>query len=388
MSIKHSLTNDEGYQETEELLFHLIAELESVYGQAHEEMLGKAKKFLAWFIAKDRQKYNSMKRGELSKEEYQRWRMTYMTLGRNNYEMLDVLSSDLSNVNIIAASMINGYLPEVYAVNTNWTEFTIEKDLKIKTSFSLFDETTVEKIIKEKPDLLPKAKIDIPLDKRWNKEKLNSAIVQGVLQGETIDEIAARLADVTDMNKNSSVRNAATMTTAAQNAGRVDTYKRAQDMGITVRQRWIATLDGHTRSSHRKCDGEIRKIGELFSNGLKYPGDPSGAPAEVYNCRCAISAVVDKQRFELSNRDVRELERWSDSYDEWKKEKGQSTKPMTRAARNVNRDMDMHEEYKSLLGKRVPTRFKDFQDLKYNHFDEWRSMVSAARKARNKKRRT
>lgn len=386
MSIKHSLTNDEGYQETEELLFYLIAELESVYGQAHEEMLGKAKKFLAWFIAKDRQKYNSMKKGELSKEEYQRWRMTYMTLGRNNYEMLDVLSSDLSNVNIIAASMINGYLPEVYAVNTNWAEFTIERGLKIKTSFSLFDEATVEKIIKEKPDLLPKAKIDIPLDKRWNKEKLNSAIVQGVLQGETIDEIAVRLADVTDMNKNSSVRNAATMTTAAQNAGRVDTYKRAQDIGITVRQRWIATLDGHTRSSHRKCDGEIRKIGEPFSNGLKYPGDPSGAPAEVYNCRCAISAVVDKQRFELSNRDVRELERWGDSYDEWKKEKGQSTKPMTRAARNVNRDMDMHEEYKSLLGKRVPTRFKDFQDLKYNHFDEWRSMVSAARKARNKKR--
>lgn len=380
------MLTDEGYIETEEMLFDMTAELESVYGQAYTEMFDKAKRFLEWFIAMDALKRNLYDKGELSKEEYQQWRSTQLLTGRQAYSMVDTLATDLSNVNLIAASIINGYMPEVYAVNTNWTEYTIEKTLKVDTSFTLFDEPTVERLVRDKPNLLPKAEIDIPMDKRWNKEKLNSAITQGILQGETTDEIARRLAAVTDMNQNSAVRNAATMTTSAQNGGRNDTIKRAEGMGISIKKRWLATLDGHTRPTHRQCDGEERETGKLFSNGLEFPGDPNGKPAEVYNCRCCLVSVVDKQKTELSDRDVRELDRWDMSYDEWKEVKGQHKQPITRAARNVNRDMDMHEEYMSLLGKQVPSRFKDFQELKYKHPDKWRQMVSAARKARNKKR--
>lgn len=377
---------DIGYDETEDILFNITAKLESVYGQAYNETYEKALKLLAIFKVADKVKRELLESGHLSKEEYQNWRRTQMLTGRNAFAMADTLATDLSNVNLIAASIINGYMPEVYAVNTNWTEFVIEKTLQVDTSFTLFDEATVERLVRDKPDLLPKAKIDIPKDRRWNKEHINSAITQGILQGDTIDEIAKRLAAVTDMDKNVAVRNAATMTTSAQNGGRMDTYKRAQDMGIAVRKKWIATLDGHTRPSHRICDGEIRETGNKFSNGLEFPGDPNGIPAEVYNCRCRVVAVVDKQRTELSDRDTRELERWEMTYEEWKEAKGQGRQPITRAARNVNRDLDMHEEYMKLLGKRVPSRFKDFQEIKYKYPDQWKKMVSDARKARNKRR--
>ena len=377
---------DIGYDETEDILFDITAELESVYGQAYNETYEKALKLLAIFKIKKKKKRKLYESGQLDKEEYQNWRRTQMLTGRNAFAMADTLATDLSNVNLIAASIINGYMPEVYAVNTNWTEFVIEKTLQVDTSFTLFDEATVERLVRDKPDLLPKAKIDIPKDRRWNKEHINSAITQGILQGDTIDEIAKRLAAITDMDKNAAVRNAATMTTSAQNGGRMDTYKRAQNMGIAVRKKWIAKIDGHTRPSHRICDGEIRETGNKFSNGLEFPGDPNGTPAEVYNCRCRVVAVVDKQRSDLSYRDTRELERWEMTYEEWKEAKGQGRQPITRAARNANRDLDMHEEYKDLLGKRVPSRFKDFQEIKYKHPDQWKKMVSDARKARNKRR--
>ncbi len=49
---------------------------------------------------------------------------------------------------------------------------------------------------------------------------------------------------------------------------------------------WYSREDEHVRPSHQKLHGEVRKVGELFSNGCLYPGDENGIPEEVMNCRC------------------------------------------------------------------------------------------------------
>lgn len=51
---------------------------------------------------------------------------------------------------------------------------------------------------------------------------------------------------------------------------------------------WLATDDSRTRDSHRELDGEVVPIGSVFSNGLRFPGDPQGEAEEVINCRCSI----------------------------------------------------------------------------------------------------
>ena len=372
---------DIAHEETEKLLDDIRVEIESVYGQAYDEIREKAESYLEWFKDADQKKRKQLENGEITAEEYKNWRINKMLTGQNHFAMLETISDDLANINGIAASIINGYMPEVYALNGNFTAYTIEKKLSINTAFTLFDEQTVERLIRDKPDLLPKAKINIPMDKRWNKQNMVAAITQSITQGETIEETAKRLAKVTDMNQTSAIRNAATMTTSAQNGGRMDGYKRAQDMGIKLKHRWLATLDGHTRESHRTIDGDVVDIGKKFKNGLEYPGDPKGKPGEVYNCRCTTIAVFEDQDFSKFERNSRLGEM---SYEEWKKAKG--GEPFFRAARNVNRDMAMHEEYRKLLGKKVPAKFKDFQNLKYNNREVWSKMVSDARKARYKKR--
>jgi hypothetical protein len=40
-------------------------------------------------------------------------------------------------------------------------------------------------------------------------------------------------------------------------------------------------------------DGAIVDQDKKFDNGLMYPGDPSGRPEEVYNCRCTLVAKVN-----------------------------------------------------------------------------------------------
>ena len=63
-------------------------------------------------------------------------------------------------------------------------------------------------------------------------------------------------------------------------------YRVAKSCGANVLKQWDATLDGRTRPSHARIDGEIRETDEEYSNGLMFPGDPSGPAAEVINCRC------------------------------------------------------------------------------------------------------
>ena len=70
--------------------------------------------------------------------------------------------------------------------------------------------------------------------------------------------------------------------------GAMDACYKAKDMGADVVKQWDSTLDSRTRDSHVAVDGEIRELDEKFSNGLMFPGDPSGGAAEVCHCRCAL----------------------------------------------------------------------------------------------------
>ena len=102
--------------------------------------------------------------------------------------------------------------------------------------------------------------------------------------------------NVQKMNKESAVRSARTIVTGAECKGRFDSYERAENDGIILDKEWVETNDGRTRHSHRHkpqgVGGEVVGIHETFSNGLMYPGDPSGEASEIYQCRCTITAKV------------------------------------------------------------------------------------------------
>jgi hypothetical protein len=47
-------------------------------------------------------------------------------------------------------------------------------------------------------------------------------------------------------------------------------------------------MDGNTRDIHAMVDGDEVPFDRPFSNGLMFPGDPSGSAENVINCRCQI----------------------------------------------------------------------------------------------------
>ena len=120
------------------------------------------------------------------------------------------------------------------------------------------------------------------------KKKITSQISRGIAIGMSFDQVAKQLAGTTNIGFNNAVRIARTEGHRIQVQSAMDACYKAKDKGADVVKKWDATLDGATRPSHQVVDGEIRELDEKFSNGLMFPGDPSGGAAEVVNCRCAL----------------------------------------------------------------------------------------------------
>lgn len=348
---------DAGHEKTEKLLRALEARLRREYKQAEEEVQAKLDDYLERFEIKDETWKRWVEEGKKTEEEYQQWRVGQIAIGERWEEMRDSLAEDYHNANQIARSIIDGYMPEVYALNHNYGTFQIEHDSGLSTSYTLYDRQTVERLMRDNPQLLPNPgkklsrRIANGLDVRWNRQQIQSVMMQGLLQGESIPKLAKRLAEeVGDKNYGAAIRNARTMTTGAQNAGRVDSYKRAQDMGIDLEQCWVATLDMRTRHSHRQMNGELQPVGEEFSNGCKYPGDPAGPPEELYNCRCTLIAELkgyhrNIKSFELQNDpDVEGM-----TYDEWVESKIEKPNRITLPAEKAKNIKQAHiRKYKTL----------------------------------------
>lgn len=302
---------------TDILLDELIDALVEQYAKASLQMQEKCDKYFGKYAEEDKKKRALLDAGKISKDDYRAWQNGKALGSKQWMDMRDTLAQDLTNCNEIAADIINDRKCDIYALNHNYGMYEIENNVGAYTSYTLYDHDTVERLIAQNPEILPKAKINIPKDLRWNKHLLTSAVTQGILQGESIPAIAKRMAAVTDMDRDAAIRNARTATTGAQNAGRVDSYKHAEKLGIKVTQIWISTLDGRTRTSHRHLMGQKRPLGKPFSNGLLFPGDPNGPGWEVYNCRCTLIAEPDGSGYDLEKTIDKNLSKKGMTFDEW-----------------------------------------------------------------------
>ena len=196
------------------------------------------------------------------------------------------------NANSTAADIINGKTKDVFTFNANYTAYQLEHGAGINFGFGLYDETSVVNLIRNDPQLLPEWKIDQPKDYTWNQKKLNRQINLGIIEGESLDKIANRLSkSLVSQNFNKMRTFARTAMTGAQNSGRQIRLEEAKKLGINVKKEWMATLDAHTRMTHRKLDGQKVDTDKSFDiNGMsiRFPGDPLAPAALVYNCRCTM----------------------------------------------------------------------------------------------------
>ena len=325
---------DRGQRDTEARLRELERKINKEYAQAIDEIEEELTDYFQRYKIKDETWQKWVADGKRTEAEYEAWRKGQLAVGKRWNTQKTIIATELAHANEIAKNMVKNEAPQIFADNFNWATYQVEKDSGVDTAFTLYSKESVERLLKDNPEVLPpigkKVAKEIAEGKaiKWNKQQLQSVMMQGILQGDSIPKLATRLANtVGDRDRKAAIRNARTMSTAAQNAGRVNAYKRAQDKGVDLEQMWMAVMDNRTRHSHRWLDGEVRPVGEAFSNGCEYPADPKGDPAEIYNCRCTLRGVVKgMERRAYKYKDTSGLEGMT--YDEWRNAKAKSN-PIT-----------------------------------------------------------
>ena len=302
---------DEARKWTDKELKKMESEIADIYRQATDELTKKWNNYMdssAKRIDKYQKDYDAAVKGGDEKEIKETAKKLEdakknQTLRSAYYKnMVDETTTQLANVNQTAVAYMNGQVPSVYMKNYNFIDAET-KQLQLKTGlkFNLVDENVVKRRIMDGDIKLPKKKVDIPKDKRWNTKQLNSSVLQGILQGESMQNISKRILPVVNNNKQAAIRNARTMVTGAENQGRNDRFKRLEEGGAVIKKVWMATGDGRTRDWHIDMDGQEVDVKESFIDGLgnelEYPGDPGGAPETVYNCRCTmVSDIIGFRR--------------------------------------------------------------------------------------------
>ena len=187
------------------------------------------------------------------------------------------------------------------------------------------------------------------------QKKIAGEISRGFTVGSSFAEIARNVSAYANISKNNAGRIVRTeghriVETAAHHA-----QQKAKDRGADVVKIWDAALDAKTRDSHVKVDGEIRDVDKKFSNGLMFPGDPSGKAAEVINCRCRARTEA---RWALDANQTKML--------------GDTSKMTPAQRENIAKKLGISEDaLDQYSGQIVPIKAKNYKDFKNQYNKLW-----------------
>ncbi|MFR0934725.1 phage minor head protein [Gemmiger formicilis] len=282
---------DYAHKMTDAELAKLEQRIAKLYKKAADELTDTVKSYFEQFAKRDAAMKEKLDAGEITEQQYKQWRLAQIGRGKRFEALRDKVAERYTDANATAVAYVNDATPGIYSLNRNYAAYKIEQ-VSDKADFTLWDEQTVKRLIVEQPDLMPyyppKRALQRGIDLKYGKQQITASVTSSILQGKSIPKIANDLQQrMRDMSRASAIRTARTAVTAAQNAGRLDTYRAAQDMGIKLKKRWLATLDNRTRHAHAMLDGQTVDVDKPFKvDGyeLMYPGDSSAPGYLVYNC--------------------------------------------------------------------------------------------------------
>lgn len=232
----------------------------------------------------------------------------------------ELLQGDYSEIiNLILLSQTT-----IYLNNYMRSLYMYEYTSGIQMTFTVPSARQIANALAQPIDLIKLA----PTFNRHRKqviEKLRGHIAQGVLAGNSYNQIANAINKDVGLSMRQARMVARTETGRAQSVSSEDAAQTAKDNGARLVGCWDSTLDTRTRPSHRRLDSKQEDEAGNFRIGASYGPAPRllvgvDSASQNINCRCKKLYKVNGQ--------TASVRRTEDglfpyrTYDEWLKDKG------------------------------------------------------------------
>jgi phage portal protein BeeE len=125
-----------------------------------------------------------------------------------------------------------------------------------------------------------KAKAIIETTKTWLGRRHDQTIGQGQGADEFDEAVREQGPEYVKWRREMISR---TETISASNYG---AREAAVQSGRVTAKIWLTARDDRVRDTHQALEGQKRPLDQPYSNGLMFPGDPSGPLSEICACRC------------------------------------------------------------------------------------------------------
>ena len=211
-------------------------------------------------------------------------------------ELLQGDYSDIINLILLSQTTIylNNYMRSLYMY-----EYTSG----IQMTFTVPSARQIANALAQPIDLIKLA----PTFARHRKqviEKLRGHIAQGVLAGNSYNQIANAINKDVGLSMRQARMVARTETGRAQSVSSEDAAQTARDNGARLVGYWDSTLDTRTRPSHRRLDGKQEDEAGNFRIGASYGPAPRllvgvDSARQNINCRCKKLYKVNGQMPEV-----------------------------------------------------------------------------------------
>ena len=283
---------DKAHRLTDKKLEEMEKRLSAIYSASHKKIQSKMLKFAKGIDGKSSELLKAIKEAETEAEQkaaknaYLQYFKKEVVKSKAFKDLSAEIALDLFNTNTQASAYINSQTPEIYALNYNWINEQLAKDIPDFVSQSITPEEA------DKYGDLTKQTVSKSKDTKWNEDNIKKSVIVGATLLLGANAIMKRSAKLTvEKNHNSANMHSSGMGTDAENKARLDGMYWAEYLGNKMHKAWIATPDNRTRDSHASLDGKEIPLNKIFDNGCSRPRDPNGTPAEICNCRCSLKYV-------------------------------------------------------------------------------------------------
>ena len=162
---------DKAHKKVDKQITDLDKRLQQIYGRAEHELQAKYSDFMNRYQAKAQIWKEQLDAGEITKSEYASKIQGQIFQQKQWQSKVYEMSQTLLHTNQLATKLVNGQLADVFIGNANYSLYSMEHSAGVSFGFSMYDKTTVARLVKDEPSLLPVKKVDEAADLAWNQKK-------------------------------------------------------------------------------------------------------------------------------------------------------------------------------------------------------------------------